>query len=446
ALLSLPMKFFQAAAASSVLVALLSVQCVVPGNAQEFSASRPHASASDVLLSVEKRLSDAREMQEWLREKQKAFPGHAAVAAAATLCSDNATDASEACVELQADAPPSIYFEAAAEEALMSRSSALFAELRASMYHQEEQAELRISELEPEPLFIEEAAVVVPKSNLLTLVLEKSEMVTETIGTTVYHRSAYWGTLQVGSPAQPFKVVFDTGSGHLILPSTYCSDAACKAHSRYSVKGSSTSKDINQDGDQVLRGAARDQLSVSFGTGEVTGVFVEDKVCFEDGSSGPSSETQEAEGSEAKVECVPMRFIAATSMSEDPFKDFVFDGVLGLGLSGLSQSDSFNFLKVMSGHAQTAEGGHGQTFGVFLAEHGQEHSAITFGGWEEQRLQEGLRWSPVVDPDLGHWQIRIKSLRVDGVAIPFCHEGCKGVVDTGTSLMSVPSEVFPEIY
>merc|ERR1719408_74694 len=103
-----------------------------------------------------------------------------------------------------------------------------------------------------------------------------------TVGDTVYYRSAYYGTLEVGQPAVPFKVVFDTGSGHLILPSTYCQSSTCRAHKRYRRSDSGSAKDIDYDGTPVLPGQPRDQITVSFGTGEVTGVFVEDIVCLGD--------------------------------------------------------------------------------------------------------------------------------------------------------------------
>merc|ERR1719419_2036360 len=39
----------------------------------------------------------------------------------------------------------------------------------------------------------------------------------------VHHKSAYYGQVSIGGPeAQLFQVVFDTGSGHLILPSALC--------------------------------------------------------------------------------------------------------------------------------------------------------------------------------------------------------------------------------
>jgi len=60
----------------------------------------------------------------------------------------------------------------------------------------------------------------------------------------VIHKTAYYGRLEVGSPRQPFTVVFDTGSGNLMIPSTYCQSKACTMHKRFDRKSSTTAEDI----------------------------------------------------------------------------------------------------------------------------------------------------------------------------------------------------------
>merc|ERR1719352_2105143 len=89
----------------------------------------------------------------------------------------------------------------------------------------------------------------------------------------IVHKTAYYGTLNVGTPRQSFVVVFDTGSGNLMLPSTYCQSRACTMHHRFDRKASATAEDIEADGSQSRRGAPRDQITVTFGTGEISGVF-----------------------------------------------------------------------------------------------------------------------------------------------------------------------------
>jgi len=275
----------------------------------------------------------------------------------------------------------------------------------------------------------------------LTIPLTRQRVPITEEGSTIHYKSAYYGTVLAGTPAVPYKVVFDTGSGHLILPSTYCSSETCRAHKRYRRSQSSSARDIDHDGSTVQPGEPRDQITVSFGTGEVSGVFVEDLVCV--GDNIPSVLPQD----ELPPGCTKMSMIVATEMSAEPFKAFEFDGVLGLGLHGLSQGTAFNFVDVMADAIQQRGHSMAHTFGVFLADDGQAGSEITLGGWSQERLDEKLRWNSVADPELGHWTINIKEMNVNGNPVSFCASGgCKAVVDTGTSLLAVPTDAFAELY
>jgi len=286
---------------------------------------------------------------------------------------------------------------------------------------------------------------------LFRLPLQRQELAVSSgsAGGRPYYRSAYYGTLMVGSPPQPFKAVFDTGSGHLVIPSMFCKSETCKAHSRFSRKRSTTAVDIDHDGTMVLPGQPRDQITVSFGTGEVTGMFIDDVVCLGANTVGGYDSTPEGQASRlAQTGCTRMRFINALEMSEDPFKSFEFDGVLGLGLPGTAQTPEFSLVNVF-GNALEAAGPttRAHIFAVFLGE-SEEQSEITFGGWDDKHLadDDGVAWQTVLDPDLGHWTLHIQEIRVDDEVVSFCKGDCKAVVDTGTSLVSVPTGAFPELY
>jgi len=263
-----------------------------------------------------------------------------------------------------------------------------------------------------------------------------------------YIRSAYYGTVMVGTPPLEMTVVFDTGSGHLVLPSMYCHSETCKVHTRYRRSASLTGRDVNNNGNPVVPGKPRDSVTVAFGTGEITGVMVEDVLCV-GGLSNPDgpAPTNVTPEQGQPAGCMTLRFIAATQLSEDPFKSFNFDGILGLGLDGLSQSSEFNFMEVIADSIRDSGSLSPKTFGVFLADNKIEDSEIALGGWAKAHLAEDLSWGPVHDPEMGHWIVPVRGIRVDDERLDFCDDGtCRAAVDTGTSLLSVPTATFRELY
>jgi len=273
---------------------------------------------------------------------------------------------------------------------------------------------------------------------------------------TVSFKSVHFGTIEVGAPnPQVFSVVFDTGSGHVIVPSTECESETCQIHRRYDRKLSPHAIDIDYDGTPVKPDQPRDQITVAFGTGEVTGQFVSDRLCL------GSSTTTEADESPGKSDgginktgvaasqatasaprCVDMRVVMATEMSRDPFHAFAFDGVLGLGLDSLALAPEFSFFGMLSAHQALKD----SSFGVFLAENDDEVSEISFGGHSPERVEGEVHWSPVVLPELGHWQVQIKRMWIGDRIVDYCEDGgCRAVVDTGTSLLAVPAGFAEEL-
>jgi len=130
--------------------------------------------------------------------------------------------------------------------------------------------------------------------------------------------------------------------------------------------------------------------------------------------------------------------VVAVEMSAQPFESFKFDGIFGLGLDSLALSSKFSFFSQFSAepHSKSAS-----RFGFFLSDgtHGDQ-SEIAVGGHNSNRLMGPLAWAPVAMPKLGFWNVKISSVRIGGVDVANCKKGgCKGILDTGTSHLGVPS-------
>mmetsp|Transcript_10589 Transcript_10589/g.31092 ORF Transcript_10589/g.31092 Transcript_10589/m.31092 type:complete len:437 (-) Transcript_10589:368-1678(-) len=234
------------------------------------------------------------------------------------------------------------------------------------------------------------------------------------------HKTAYYGRLEVGTPRQVFTVVFDTGSGNLMLPSTFCHSHACTMHKRFDPKASATAENIEADGSSSRRGAARDQITVTFGTGEISGVFMQDDVCI--GSL-----------------CTNLRFVGATDETDDPFSSFNFDGVLGLALPQMSQGSEFSLMD----HLMGSEALKKPLFSVFLSDSDMESSEITFGDIKSNRMASDMFWQPVSRPT-GYWQVQIKDITINNQRQSLCTD-CQVAVDTGTSQLAGPTNVINDL-
>eukprot|EP00438_Fugacium_kawagutii_P014513 Skav224398 [mRNA] locus=scaffold2452:200661:206794:- [translate_table: standard] len=149
-----------------------------------------------------------------------------------------------------------------------------------------------------------------------------------------------------------------------------------------------------------------------------------------------------------------MSIIVAVEMSSQPFKSFQFDGILGLGLPGLTMSrtawagvDGRLDLAISSCWLMLVGGCKAQPrFGVFLCD-GEfgEQSEVSFGGLDPRRLMEPISWSNVAMEDArpDAWSelgVRTRAIRINGEVMEVCDDGtCRGVLDTGTSHLGIPA-------
>merc|ERR1719160_744412 len=191
-------------------------------------------------------------------------------------------------------------------------------------------------------------------------------------------------------------------------------------HQRFNRAQSTTAEDIQADGSHAVKGAPRDQITVTFGTGEISGVFIQDDVCI-------------------GTLCSNTRFVAATDETDDPFTSFKFDGVLGLALPEMSQGPEFNFMTRLMENKGLKK----PMFSVFLSDSDTEDSEITFGDIKGKHMVSDMFWQPV-SRDTGYWQVQISDITINNKKQSLCND-CQVAVDTGTSQLAGPTDVINEL-
>ncbi|KAG5196421.1 hypothetical protein JEQ12_011107 [Ovis aries] len=223
-----------------------------------------------------------------------------------------------------------------------------------------------------------------------------------------YLDTEYFGTIGIGTPAQDFTVIFDTGSSNLWVPSIYCSSEACTNHNRFNPQDSSTYE------------ATSETLSITYGTGSMTGILGYDTV-----EVGGISDTNQIFG---LSETEPGSFLYYAP----------FDGILGLAYPSISSSGATPVFDNIWDQGLVSQ----DLFSVYLSSNEESGSVVMFGGIDSSYYSGSLNWVPVSVE--GYWQITVDSITMNGESIA-CSDGCQAIVDTGTSLLAGPTTAISNI-
>nr|XP_033774487.1 gastricsin [Geotrypetes seraphini] len=226
-----------------------------------------------------------------------------------------------------------------------------------------------------------------------------------------YMDMSYYGEISIGTPPQNFLVLFDTGSSNLWVASTYCQSQACTNHPLYNPSQSSTYTSNQQ------------QFSIAYGTGSLSGILGYDTVTIQN-----IAITQQEFG---------------LSVNE-PGTNFVyaqFDGILGLAYPSISVEGATTVMQGLIQHNLINQ----PVFGFYLSgqENSQNGGELVLGGVDPNHYTGQIYWTPVTQQT--YWQIGIEGFSVNGQETGWCRQGCQGVVDTGTSLLTVPQQMFSSL-
>jgi len=225
-----------------------------------------------------------------------------------------------------------------------------------------------------------------------------------------YMDAQYYGPISIGTPAQSFNVVFDTGSSNLWVPSKKCAllNIACKTHSKYDSTKSST---------YVKNGT---NFAIRYGSGSLSGFTSQDTVTVGD-VSVPNLQFAEA------VKEPGVAFIAAH-----------FDGILGFGYPQISVNGMPPFFQAALASGAIKE----PKFAFSLATHGSvaQGGELVLGGVDSSKYTGDFTYTPVTTK--GYWQFSVDSITLGSDAVGTT---VNAIADTGTSLLAVPKATFTSL-
>lgn len=224
---------------------------------------------------------------------------------------------------------------------------------------------------------------------------------------TNYLNAQYYTDISLGTPAQNFKVILDTGSSNLWVPSVDCGSLACFLHSKYDHSASSSYKPNGTE------------FAIQYGSGSLEGYISQDTLSVGD------------------LVIPKQDFAEATSEPGLAFAFGKFDGILGLAYNTISVD------KVVPPFYNAIDQDllDEPRFAFYLGDSSDsEDSSVsggvaTFGGIDKSKFKGEISWLPVRRK--AYWEVKFEGIGLgDEFAIL---DGHGAAIDTGTSLITLPS-------
>ncbi|EAR96068.1 eukaryotic aspartyl protease (macronuclear) [Tetrahymena thermophila SB210] len=223
-----------------------------------------------------------------------------------------------------------------------------------------------------------------------------------------YMDAQYFGEVSIGTPAQTFTVIFDTGSSNLWVPSSECGllSVACQLHKKYNAKKSKT---YQKNGTE---------FSIKYGSGSVAGHWSEDTVSL------------------AGLEATGVLFGEATTLNGVSFLASKFDGILGMAFSAISIDHIPPVFQVLMTEGKVSDG----SFSFFLTDKaGEEGSALVLGGVDPQFAASDFKYYPVTLE--AWWVIAVSKVTLGNKT----YQLTNSIVDTGTSVLVGPKAIVSDM-
>ncbi|CAL1700682.1 unnamed protein product [Somion occarium] len=191
---------------------------------------------------------------------------------------------------------------------------------------------------------------------------------------TNYLNAQYYTEISLGTPPQTFKVILDTGSSNLWVPSVQCTSIACFLHAKYDSKQSSTYK------------ANGTEFSIQYGSGSMEGFVSSDVLRIGD------------------LTITGQDFAEATKEPGLAFAFGKFDGILGLAYDTISVNHiTPPFYNLINKGLIDSP-----VFSFRLGSSEEDGGEAIFGGVDESAYSGALVYAPVRRK--AYWEVELNQV------------------------------------
>ncbi|KAL2056415.1 hypothetical protein ABVK25_003438 [Lepraria finkii] len=213
----------------------------------------------------------------------------------------------------------------------------------------------------------------------------------------------YFSEIAIGTPPQTFKVVLDTGSSNLWVPSTECGSIACYLHTKYDSSASSTYKKNGSE------------FEIRYGSGSLSGFISQDTVQIGD------------------IKVKGQDFAEATQEPGLAFAFGRFDGIMGLGFDTISVNKIVPpFYKMID---QKLIDEPIVSFYLSNTNNKGDESEAMFGGINQDHYTGNMTKIPLRRK--AYWEVDLDAITFGDATAELESTGI--ILDTGTSLIALPS-------
>lgn len=217
-----------------------------------------------------------------------------------------------------------------------------------------------------------------------------------TVKVTDYLNAQYYGPISIGSPAQQFQVIFDTGSSNLWVPSKDCS--SCN-HKKYD---HTLSQSYRKNGTE---------FKITYGSGSLSGYLSQDVLYLGD------------------FLIQDQVFAEATDLPGLAFSQGKFDGILGLGWPSISVDGVVPPIQNLLKNGNLTPG----LFSFYLPSSDGSEGEFEIAGIDSSKYSGEIFYHQLSSET--YWQIDLDDISINGTST----STKRAIIDTGTSLLAGPT-------